>query len=145
MKIFRLVMVLALSLSGYLGYSNFVEVDMSAVTEILAPTSMEEAEDMARERLNSSEEKSDDYVDLAMKIGEVLLPLLAPVIAARKRKNKKGEVVTVDDSIGALAENLGVSRAFVRGKLGLGDRRKKQNGTTKKRRVTDKKSRTQNR
>ena len=142
MKLYKIILVGAIALSAYLGYSNFVKVDLSMITEILAPTSMEDAEDRVMERLRPSEpeEKPDDYVDLAMKIGETLAPLLAPFLAARKRKSKSGEIKTLDDDIGDIAVHLGVSKAFVRGRLGLGDRRKKQNGTTVKRRVTDKKS-----
>ena len=131
----------AIALSTYLGYNNFVAVDLSVVTEIFAPTSMEEAEEMVRDRARPPEpEEKDDYVDLVVKIGETLAPLLAPFLAARKRKDKKGEIKTLDDDIGDIAVHLGVSKAFVRGRLGLGDRRKKQNGTTNKRRTTDKKS-----
>lgn len=116
-------------------------MDLSVVTEIFAPTSMEEAEEMVRDRARPPEpEEKDDYVDLVVKIGETLAPLLAPFLAARKRKDKKGGIKTLDDDIGDIAVHLGVSKAFVRGRLGLGDRRKKQNGTTNKRRTTDKKS-----
>lgn len=112
MKIYKIVLVGAIALSGYLGYDNFINIDL---TEI-----------------------ADDYVDLVIKIGKTLSPLLAPYLATRKRKDKKGVVKTLDEDLRDVAEHLGVSRAFVRGRLGIGDMRKKQNGTAHKRRSTDK-------
>lgn len=112
MKIFKIVLVGAIALSGYLGYSNFIEMDLG------------------------------DYVDIAIKIGQTLSPFIAPALASRKRTNKQGEIKTLDDDIGDVAMHLGVSPAFVKGKLGLGDRRKKQTTTKRKRRSSDIKSRT---
>ena len=144
MKIYKIVLVGAILLSTYLGYSNFIKIDLSEITEIFSPTSMEEAADAAKERLRPSgleiKEEVDDPLDIAKKIGETLAPLIMPYLASRKRKDKKGEVKTLDEDIRDVAEHLGVSRSFIRGRLGIGDMRKKQNGTTQKRRSTDKKS-----
>jgi hypothetical protein len=142
MKIYKIVLVGAIALSGYLGYSNFIKVDLSEITEILAPTSMEDAEETTKKRVrpSPSEEKQKSTSDIIIEIVQTLAPLLAPVFASRKRTDKKGQVKTLDEDVRDIAEHLGVSRAFVRGKLGLGDQRKKQTGTTHKRRVSDKRT-----
>jgi len=111
MKIYKIVLVGAIALSGYLGYDNFIKIDLTKIT--------------------------DDYVDLITKVGKTLSPFLMPYLASRKRKDKKGVVKTLDEDLRDVAEHLGVSKAFVRGRLGIGDMRKKQNGTTNKRRSTD--------
>lgn len=107
MKVFKVVLVIAVALSGYIGYSNFLSVNL------------------------------DDYVDLILKIVQTLAPLGAPYLASRTRKDKKGEIKTLDEDLRDVAEHLGVSKAFIRGKLGLGDMRKKQSRTVHKRRIND--------
>ena len=141
MKIYKLILTLAILLSGYLGYNNFLSVDVeSSFQQIM---SMEEAAEAAKERLRPSEEpekeEETDYGDLILKIIETASPLLVPYLASRRKKDKQGEPRTLDDDIGRVAENMGVSKAFVRGKLGLGDRRKKQTNTAHRRRAVDKK------
>jgi len=145
MKIFKLVLVVSLSVSGYLGYTNYQTLEMKAmeVKKKLsierAQPSIEGAEEAVRERARPTPEKESDidYEDLIMMIIKSSIPLLAPILAAKRKKQPDGTVRTLDDSVGNIAENMGVSRAFVRGRLGLGDRRKKQTGTKKKRRATD--------
>ncbi len=145
MKIYKIVLVGAIALSTYLGYSNFIKIDLAEITEIFTPASMEKTEEMVRERARAPEaaraleKEPDDYVDLVIKIGETLAPLLMPYLASRKRKDKKGVVKTLDEDLRDVAEHLGVSKAFVRGRLGIGDMRKKQNGTTNRRRIDDRK------
>jgi hypothetical protein len=122
----------ALALSGYLGYSNFISVDVSNLHEVLAPMSVEESADGEE----SQEKKSNDFI---WKIIETLSPLITPIIAGYKRKDKKNEIRTLDDDIGDIAVHLGVSKALIRGRLGLGDRRKNTtNKTMNKRRSVDK-------
>jgi hypothetical protein len=103
---------------------------------------MEDAEETTKKRVrpSPSEEKQKSTSDIIIEIVQTLAPLLAPVFASRKRTDKKGQVKTLDEDVRDIAEHLGVSRAFVRGKLGLGDQRKKQTGTTHKRRVSDKRT-----
>jgi hypothetical protein len=162
MKIFKLVLTLSLMASGYLGYTNYqtIEEKALAVKEMAmereplsirrAPTTADEAEARARERIqppessdNDSEENgvgdgAEDWIKLIL---ESVLPLVAPIIVAKyKKKDEQGNVRTLDDDIGKLAEDLGVSRQFVRGKLGLGDKRKSQIRTSHKRRLNDKRS-----
>jgi hypothetical protein len=137
MKIFKIVLTGALILSGYLGYSNFINIDVKEIHEVLAPMSMEEAADAARDRVRGEKEESDDMV---WKIIETVAPLLAPILAGYKRKNKEREIRTLDEDIADIAIHLGCSKAVIKGKLGLGDRRKKQNTTNHRRRTSDRKS-----
>ena len=144
MKIFKLILVSAVGLSGYLGYTTYEDFSFKKVKAVLRPMesvspSIEGAGDAAKARARPAplEEEDGDYSDLIVAIGKALLPLLAPVLAAKRKKQPDGTVLTLDDSVGKLAENMGVSRAFIRGRLGLGDRRKKQSTTKRKRRATD--------
>lgn len=139
MKIFKIVLTLSMIGSGYIGYTNYQDLtnikETVRIEKMESPTSM----DSARDKVKKIEKKeATDYSDIIIKVCEALLPLLAPVIAARKKKDSEGNVVrTVDDEIGDLAIALGVSRGFIKGKLGLGDDRRKQVGTSAKRRATD--------
>ena len=159
MKIFKIVLVGALGFSGYIGYQNF-GVDLSDLTSVIAPVQEErvatkkskpkvsrsrpEAMENARERTRPSpaekpEEKDEtDYIDLIIKLGETISPLLIPYLASkRKKKEPDGHIRTLDDDIGDVATRMGVPKSFIRGKLGLGDRRKAQARTKRKRRSTD--------
>jgi len=162
MKIFKLVLTLSIMVSGYLGYTNYQTIEEKALAvkkmamerEPLstrrAPTSADEARARARESIEPSESSDNDSEENGVGDGaedwiklilESVLPLVAPIIVAKyKKKQEDGTVKTLDDSIGELAENMGVSRAFIRGKLGLGDKRKSQIRTSHKRRLNDKKS-----
>jgi len=139
MKIFKIVLTLSMIGSGYIGYTNYQDLtnikETVRIEKMESPTSM----DSARDKVKKIEKKeATDYSDIIIKVCEALLPLLAPVIAARKKKDSEGNVVrTVDDEIGDLAIALGVSRGFIKGKLGLGDDRRKQIRTKAKRRATD--------
>lgn len=139
MKIFKIVLTLSMMGSGYIGYTNYQDLtnikETVRIEKMESPTSM----DSARDKVKKIEKKeATDYSDIIIKVCEALLPLLAPVIAARKKKDSEGNVVrTVDDEIGDLAIALGVSRGFIKGKLGLGDDRRKQIRTKAKRRATD--------
>lgn len=145
MKIFKILLVSALGLSGYLGYNNYQDFNLKKMTVMLRPMesvspSIEDAGAAAKSRARSPEKKEEvDYSDIIIRIGESLLPLIAPILALRKKKQPDGTVRTIDDSIGNIAENMGVSRAFIRGRLGLGDRRKANVGK-RKRRSTDKRT-----
>jgi len=95
------------------------------------------AGEAARERIRPTvEEEPFDTEEIIRLIIESVLPLLAPILVSRRKKQPDGTVRTIDDSVGNLAEQMGVSRSFIRGKLGLGDRRKTDTGK-KKRRITD--------
>lgn len=143
MKIFKIVLTLSMMGSGYIGYTNYQDLtnikETVRIEKMESPTSMDSARDRVAEKLKNVEKKeATDYSDIIIKVCEALLPLLAPVIAARKKKDSEGNVVrTVDDEIGDLAIALGVSRGFIKGKLGLGDDRRKQIRTKAKRRATD--------
>jgi len=145
MKIFKLLLVSALGLSGYLGYNNYQDFNLNKVTAVLKPMeavspSIEGAGEVARSRARPPEpEQEEDYTDLIIMIGKSLLPLLAPALAAKRKKQPDGTIRTLDDTIGELGLSMGVSRAFIRGRLGLGDRRKANVGK-RKRRITDKKT-----
>jgi len=145
MKIFKIVLVLSLSASGYLGYTNYQTLEMKAMEvknklsmESVQPT-IEGAGEAARERVRPSpaQPEEDNTMELIKMILQTLSPLIAPILAGKRKKQADGSVRTIDDSVGNLAENMGVSRAFIRGRLGLGDRRKKQTRTKRKRRATD--------
>ena len=147
MKIFKLILVGAVGFSGYIGYQNF-GIDLYDMTAIVAPAeektatrkskvnrSRPDAMEEAKERVSKPKTEQVvpeevDYVDIGIKILETIGPLLIPVVARRKRN-------TLDDRLGKLAEDIGMSKAMVRGRLGLGDRRKAQTGTKRKRRAND--------
>lgn len=132
MKIFRIVLVGAMFLSTYIGYENFAKVEFSDLSAILDQPISESkvsksARQAAKKKIQSREEK--DYVDIGIKILETIGPLLAPVLIRKRRK-------TLDEEIGDVAIRMGVSRKTIKSRLGLGDQRKKQTGT-RKRRKTD--------
>lgn len=130
MKIYRIVLAGAIALSGYIGYSNFGKIQ----TEVREIVSEERVASSSRsalpERKESQSEPEDDMSDIALKIVEVISPLIAPILVRRRRK-------TLDEEIGDVAIAMGVSRKTIKGRLGLGDRRKKQTTTKRKRRTTD--------
>jgi len=152
MKIFKLVLTGAILVSGYIGYQNFGVDNIDMLKSVVsseekvaerkpkvsrsAPQAIKDMEERMAPKEEPKEEEPIDYIDIIIKLGETIAPLGAPYLASRKRKTKTGEVKTLDDDIGDIAVHLGVSKAFVRGRLGLGDRRKKQVGT-KKRRASD--------
>jgi NTP pyrophosphatase (non-canonical NTP hydrolase) len=124
MKIFRFVTAVAIMLSGYIGYENFVEVNFNNLLDQSISESKVSKSEAAKK---SSEEK--DYVDIGIKILETVGPLLAPVLIRKRRK-------TLDEELGDVAIAMGISRKTIKSKLGLGDQRKQQTGT-RKRRKTD--------
>jgi hypothetical protein len=138
MKIFKILLVSALGLSGYLGYNNYQDLALKYVMEKVSP-SIPEASEAAKERARSSpvKEKKVDYIEIIIVIGESLFPLLVPVLAARRKKQPNGTIRTLDDTIGDLALSMGMSRKLIRQKLGLGDQRAKQSVTSHQRRRSD--------
>ena len=125
MKIFRLITIGAVALSGYIGYENFGDIK-SVISEDKVERSIEGSHKSVKNKMSKEEER--DYVDIAIKIGETILPLLAPVFLRKRRK-------TLDDEISDVADQLGLPKSVVRGKLGLGDKRKRQTGTVKRRKT----------
>jgi hypothetical protein len=125
MKIYKLIITLCLMASGYVGWQNFgiVEPYIDPVIEMIE-------HDSVKSKVYEMKEPERDWVDIGMKVGEMVLPLIPAYIARRRRK-------TLDDEIADVAEKMGVSPKTVRGKLGLGDRRKKQSTTNNTRRKKD--------
>lgn len=149
MKVFKIVLTAAIGFSGYIGYNNFIVNEPKIIDikeSIEAPSrSIEGAGKSARQKLSKPQEEDSDGekeepfdTDFIIKIIETVSPLLAPVLASKKRKDDKGNTRTLDDELSDVAVKLGVSKAFVKGKLGLGDRRKSNiNRTMNKRRKSD--------
>lgn len=149
-KVFKIVLTISIGFSSWIGYNNFIAHDPKVlnIREVISPNeAIEESEEVSRsipearraakkrvQPKQSEKPVEEDPMDMAMKIGEVLLPLIAPIIAGLKRKDKKGEIKTLESDIADLAVHLGCSKAVIKGKLGLGDRRVKKTPVKKDRR-----------
>ncbi len=135
MKIFKLILMGALGFSGYIGYQNFSTdltiVDSSAQEKVAERkiTKPRISESKSQPQKQEPLKREIDFGDMGLKVLKTVAPLIVPIIAARRRK-------TLDEEIGDVAVAMGVSKRVIRGKLGLGDRRKKQVGK-RKRRVSD--------
>ena len=117
--------MICLLASGYIGFQNFTVVEsyLDPVLEMMV-------DDEAKTKIAKMAEPESDWMDTVKDIGEMLAPLIPIYLSRRKRK-------TLDDEVADVAEKMGVSPKTIRGKLGLGDRRRAKKKTTNTRRKKD--------